>query len=89
MYKIEDGQIVKTVEEQVGGLEEVVEELTKISAAISAYTANLERATTAFNSKVPELEAMKEALITKAKLLPQPDNLTDECIAKLQEYNII
>ena len=63
----EDGQIVKTLESPVGGLQEVVEELTRLSAMISALTANYERAKEAYEIKVPELEAMKEALTLEAK----------------------
>lgn len=86
MYKIENGQIIK--QSPVGGLEEVVTRLIALSANISAITASYNRALADFE-RVPALQSELDSLITEAKKLPLPDDLSEECIVKLQEFEII
>lgn len=88
MYKIENGEIVKSIEQPVGGLPEVVQELNRLSGLISSITATYNRAFTEYE-KVPELQAQLESLIEEAKKLPVNDDLDENSIAKLQEYNIL
>ncbi len=87
MYKIENGEIIK--EQSVGGLQEVIAELETLSLKKSTLTAHYHRAKENFDTVVPSLEAQITSLIDKAKQIQVPDDLSDECIAKLQEFNIL
>jgi hypothetical protein len=87
MYQIIDGQLVEKV--PVGTLENVVDELTKLTLEISAITASLARAQHTYDNKVPELQNKIQLLVDEAKKLDMPEYLSEECIAKLQQFNII
>lgn len=80
---------IKITEENVGGLEEVVQELVALSSQISAYTATLTRAQHDYDNKVPELTAKLDTLAAEAKKLDMPEYMPEECLAKLRQFNII
>ena len=87
MYEIKNGQLFEKV--PVGTLENVVDELTKLTLEISAIKANLARAQHAYDNRVPELQNKIQLLVDEAKKLDMPEYLSEECITKLQQFNII